>query len=450
MKAKFLPLFFLIIAISSTSPLITFGKKEALSSKAENVNSESEEMTKKRAKGIWVPLTGLRIYREDGLHIDGRYEKIKFKIGGSIMVDAGAIDADNELDRAFPGLEDSDIDFRKFNIDMRGIFFDAIEFRLDIDFANVRDIKDNWIRFKNIPILNRMRFGHLKEPSSLEELTSIQNLTFMEQSLPTQALTPGRNLGVRYNNNVLGNRMTLALGGFWETSSFDNPNALGDRINENNGFNLSARITGLPRYTEDGEDLIHLGVSYMHIFRDTGSKDANARFNTPPETRITNERLVDTGDLLIDGGDRIGVEFAMVRGSLSLQGEYHHVIVYESDDLNFWGYYLYGSYFLTGENRRYNRSNGTFTRIEPKHNFRPFKGEWGAWELGLRYSYLDLNSGGIEGGKEKNFTVGLNWYLHPKIRFMFNYIKANVEDRDDPFIDDGTVNIFASRFQVVF
>jgi len=140
----------------------------------------------------------------------------------------------------------------------------------------------------------------------------------------------------------------------------------------------------------------------------------------------------------------------MVRGPLSLQGEYHHVIVYESDDLNFWGYYLYGSYFLTGENRRYNKSNGTFTRIEPKHNFRPFKGGWGAWELGLRYSYLDLNSGGIKGGKETNFTVGLNWYLHPKMRFMFNYIRANVEDRDDPSINDGTADIFASRFQVVF
>lgn len=450
MKAKFLPLFFLIIAISSTSPLIAFGKEEALSVKAEDVSSESEAILKKRKKGVRVPLTGLRIYREGGLHIDGRYEKIKFKIGGSIMVDAGAIDADNELDRAFPSLEDNDIDFRRFNLDIRGIFFDAIEFRLDIDFANVRDIKDNWIRFKNIPILNRVRFGHLKEPSSLEELTSIQNLTFMEQSLPTQALTPGRNLGARYNNDFLENRMTLALGGFWETSSFDNPNALGDRINENNGFNLSARITGLPRYTEDGEDLIHLGLSYAHMFRDIGNKDANARFNTPPETRITNERLVDTGDLVIDRGDRIGAEFAMVRGPLSLQGEYQHVIVYESDDLNFWGYYLYGSYFLTGENRRYNRSNGTFTRIEPKKNFRPFKGGWGAWELGLRYSYLDLNSKGTRGGEERNFAVGLNWYLHPKMRFMFNYIRANVEDRDDPSINDGTADIFASRFQVVF
>jgi phosphate-selective porin OprO/OprP len=450
MKAKFLSLFFLIIAISSTSPLIAFGKKEALSLKTEAVNSEDEEMSKKRGQGIRVPLTGLHIYLKDGLHIDGRYEKIKFKIGGSIMVDAGAIDADNELDRAFPGHDDSDIDFRRFNIDMRGIFFDAIEFRLDIDFANVRDIKDNWIRFKNLPILNHMRFGHLKEPSSLEELTSIHNLTFMEQSLPTQALTPGRNLGVRYNNNFLGNRMTLALGGFWETSSFDSPNALGDRINENIGFDLSARITGLPLYAENGKKLIHLGLSYGHLFRDENRGDSNLRISTRPETRITDELLVDTGDLLIDGGERIGGEFAVVRGPLSFQGEYLYAIAYEEGNLNFWGYYLYGSYFLTGENRRYNRSNGTFTRTEPKHNFRPFKGGWGAWELGLRYSYLDLNSGDIKGGKETNFTVGLNWYLHPKIRFMFNYIRANVEDRDDPSINDGTADIFASRFQVVF
>ncbi|MFQ5486519.1 MAG: porin, partial [Desulfobacterales bacterium] len=220
MKATFLFLFFLIIAISSASPLIALAKNGALSLKAEDLNSESDTILKKGKKGVWTPRQGLHSYWEDGLHIDGRYERIKFKIGGSIMTDVGAINADNELQRAFPGLEDSYVDFRKLNLDIEGFFFDAIEFRFDIDFAGIRDIKDNWIRFKNLPILNRMRFGHLKEPSSLDELTSIQNLTFMEQSLPTQALTPGRNLGFRYNNDFLKNRMSLALGGFWATSSF--------------------------------------------------------------------------------------------------------------------------------------------------------------------------------------------------------------------------------------
>lgn len=450
MKATFLFLFFLIIAISSASPLIALAKNGALSLKAEDLNSESDTILKKGKKGVWTPRQGLHSYWEDGLHIDGRYERIKFKIGGSIMTDVGAINADNELQRAFPGLEDSYVDFRKLNLDIEGFFFDAIEFRFDIDFAGIRDIKDNWIRFKNLPILNRMRFGHLKEPSSLDELTSIQNLTFMEQSLPTQALTPGRNLGFRYNNDFLKNRMSLALGGFWATSSFSEFGEFSDRINESNGFNFSARVTGLPRYTEDGKDLIHLGVSYSYMFREMGNKETNARFTARPEIRITNDRLIDTGDLLIDGANRIGAELAMVHGPLSLQGEYQHVMVYEAQNLNFWGYYLYGSYFLTGENRRYNRSNGTFTRIEPKKNFRPFKGGWGAWELGVRCSYLNLNSKSINGGEETNFTVGLNWYLHPKIRFMFNYISANVEYHDDPSINDGTADIFAFRFQVVF
>jgi phosphate-selective porin OprO/OprP len=71
-------------------------------------------------------------------------------------------------------------------------------------------------------------------------------------------------------------------------------------------------------------------------------------------------------------------------------------------------------------------------------------------EVGLRFSYLDLNDGDIKGGREKNFTAGLNWYLNPNVRLMFNYIRANVEDRAGPPVNDGTANIFQGRFQIHF
>jgi phosphate-selective porin OprO/OprP len=62
-----------------------------------------------------------------------------------------------------------------------------------------------------------------------------------------------------------------------------------------------------------------------------------------------------------------------------------------------------------------------------------------------------LNSGAIRGGKEFDFTAGLNWYLNKKTRFMFNYIRAKVEDREtQPAVEEGSADIFQARFQIEF
>ncbi|WP_373501249.1 porin [Desulfococcus sp.] len=75
-------------------------------------------------------------------------------------------------------------------------------------------------------------------------------------------------------------------------------------------------------------------------------------------------------------------------------------------------------------------------------------GGLGAWELGARWSWLDLTDNEISGGEENNFTLAVNWYLNPNYRFMFNYIYADATDRKDA--EDGKANIFQTRFQVDF
>jgi phosphate-selective porin OprO and OprP len=112
---------------------------------------------------------------------------------------------------------------------------------------------------------------------------------------------------------------------------------------------------------------------------------------------------------------------------------------------------VFGSYFLTGESRNYQASKGTFSPVTPNRDFHFGEGGWGALELAFRFSYVDLNDAGVNGGREHNITGGLNWYLTQDTRLMFNCIRARVKDRDtSPSVDNSLSHIFQIRFQMVF
>jgi phosphate-selective porin OprO/OprP len=73
-----------------------------------------------------------------------------------------------------------------------------------------------------------------------------------------------------------------------------------------------------------------------------------------------------------------------------------------------------------------------------RHPFSPRDGTWGAWEVGLRWSDMNLNyhAGGlgtapaadaIRGGEQQIFTAGINWYPNPIIRFMLDYQHVRID-----------------------
>ena len=413
--------------------------------------SKYDESMEKAEEEVRGPVKGWQRYWKDGLRIDSPENNFRIKINLSVMVDGGYIEADDELQGAFPNLDGPNAGFRQLKISTLGTIYDWAEFKLDIDFDNVSDIKDVWIRFTKIPYIGHITLGHMKESFSLEELTSRKAITFLERSLPTVAFTPGRNIGISRHTAVLNQRMTWAVGAFFNMDSFDDVGNSKDQLSKPNGWNLTGRITGLPWHVDDGRRLLHLGLSYTHKFGDPD--DIGVRVRTRPESRLTDDRLVDTGEYLMDSADLVATEFAFVNGPLSFQGEYFHTFADAGalGNPDFWGFYLFGSFFITGEHRNYDTRSGTFIRSKPKNDFCPRKGGWGAWELACRFSFIDLNDEGIRGGKEASFTAGLNWYLNRKTRFMLNYIRSNVKDREtSPSFDSGRADIFQARFQIEF
>ena len=406
--------------------------------------------------------SGVEFCWEEGLYLGYRYRDIfNLEFGGRLLVDGGYIGTNQALGNSYPTAQGWNDVLRSARVSLVATFYKTIQAKIEYDFSGEDDVnihpkfQDLWVASKRkIPFLGYITVGNMKEPFSLEELTGKDTTTFMERSLPTKAFSPAYNFGSKLNNTALDERITWAAGIYWNTQGLNNVYSEGDlkdQFNTANGYSLAARITGLPWYEEEGRRLFHLGVSYNFRARNLNENGAEERFSTRPESYLIDERLVDTGNISATRSNLINGELAWVWGPFSLQGEYFHAFTNGQGNPNFWGYYIYGSFFLTGEHRSYNTRNGIFTTIKPKQNFNPLKRGWGAWEIGARVSYLDLNNANIKGGKELDFTAGLNWYLNPNIRLMFNYIRAHVEDRNtSPSIGNGYANIFQTRLQFAF
>jgi phosphate-selective porin OprO/OprP len=127
---------------------------------------------------------------------------------------------------------------------------------------------------------------------------------------------------------------------------------------------------------------------------------------------------------------------------------YHWTIVSEKGGgtLSFGGFYVYGSWFVTGESRPYDRTAGVFSRVRPRRDFSFRGGGLGAVELGVRYSHVDQNDGAIRGGILDIGTIGLNWYWTPFLETRVNVNFAGVSGRPP----GGILQIFHGRFELDF
>jgi hypothetical protein len=64
----------------------------------------------------------------------------------------------------------------------------------------------------------------------------------------------------------------------------------------------------------------------------------------------------------------------------------------------------------------------------------------------LRYSTVDLDGGSIQGGREHDWTLGVNWYFGQHLKLQANYIRA-FSDRKQLAVDPHIVEF---RAQVTF
>jgi phosphate-selective porin OprO/OprP len=319
-----------------------------------------------------------------------------------------------------------------------------VEFEPENDGAEAVSMKDVYIGVNEVPFLGTILMGHFKAPFSLEELISSRYITFMERGL-LNIFAPSRDVGIAAYNYSPDQNWTWGGGVFYEDIS----DTLKERVADNQGVALVGRATWTPYYDEpsDGRYMVHVGLGGQ--WRD--DRDDVVRFRARPEVH-EGPRWIDTGDIAADTWTAVNPELAVVWGPFSVQSELVAASVDAPGTPNFYGAYVYGSWFLTGEHRPYTRTRGTYGRVKPYTNFWMVRGAGigtGAIELAARWSYLDLSgTTDFECGEQNDFTLGVNWYWNPYMRWMFNYIHAeNVYDNNglQPETD-----IIAVRGQVDF
>jgi phosphate-selective porin OprO and OprP len=335
------------------------------------------------------------------------------------------------------GVQEDDLDIRSARIFARGKFFayskHAPRYFVAFEYRGFDSDPDHNWNFTDVTVtfplgrIGDLSVGKLKENFSYEMVGDAANLPHVERLMSPFFVS--RDIGLRWNRTAAAERMTLSLGVYndWLTT---------DPTFEDSGTTVAGRVTGLPWFSSSGRRYLHLGAA----FRRNGADEGKLRLKGRPESNVT-DNYVDTGDIPASHADQYGLEALWNEGPVSLTAEYaeSHVDSKETGDPQFRGYYVTGSWILTGEHRPYDRTVGYARRVMPKDR-------WGAVELIARYGLVDLTDRGVDGGYLTKWFAGVNWWANRRIRISAGCGRAAL----DKLGTTGHTNQYFTRLQWIY
>jgi phosphate-selective porin OprO and OprP len=293
---------------------------------------------------------------------------------------------------------------------------------------------DTYLFWQGLPWIGSLKIGNFDPPFSLEALISSRDITFMEDASPVAAFAPGKKFGAQIGSPVWDESVTWYLGLFTAVQ----PQDVGDTTRDVG--RIAARVTWLVSHDVAARRWVHLGLGVTAL-----ASNDKLEYRSRPESHLA-PFLVDTGTVHAGAAEIIGLEAAWVEGPFSLQSEVLHSFVDQpgASTLNFGGAYINASWFLTGECRPYDATQGIFGPVTPLQSFSLRGPGWGAFEFGTRLSYLDLTNQSIHGGVIHGVTGDLTWYLNrhwkTKFEYGFELVRSGATN--------GNLQFLQLRFQV--
>lgn len=362
---------------------------------------------------------------KDGLGLQSADGANSIKLIGRVHMDyrsygSDAQNSDHEQDK---------FDVRRARFGFEGKFNKDFDYKLFANFG-VADtnttgavIDEGYVGYTYTSGL-KFRTGKFKMPFSLEQLTSSNNIDFIERSLGGQMegeFVPAKQVGAMlFGEPVDGITYAIAAseGNNAKTAAMSNPDIIG-------------RVTANPmKMMGSNDQVLHVGLGYHTGEISTAIANiASARTEAREQDKFFQSSVgADVGATRSANG----LELAYAAGPFKVQGEYMK-LKYDnvtSADVSLDTTYVQGVWNVTGENHNYSNSSGTFGFIKPKSKFSN-KGGTGALQLGLRYSTFDGSGNALSSGKTDKAnatTLGATWILNDNTRVMLNYIVTRFDD----------------------
>ncbi|CAN5348872.1 OprO/OprP family phosphate-selective porin [soil metagenome] len=345
--------------------------------------------------------------------------------------------------------------FRRARVGIDGKAFGDFEYNLLFEFGgsgaeDAAHVQEAWLQYSGFKPFH-LKIGAFRPSLGLEDQGSTNGMLFNERPAVIDATASLS--GADFREGV----QLWATGDRWFASGGVTSRLVGT-INSTGSSNAATfdqalgfvgRADFIPFKGDDWLTLVGVHGSYAYKVADIGGPDVAVgtarypiQFRERPELRVDGTRLVDTGGIDAQHGHTTGFEFAAQKQNLFIQAEYETFGIDRRNsvlsDPDFSGFYVEAAWTLTGERRRFNPNTFAFDAPPVDHPFDLINGTWGAWEVALRYSDLNLNyhkgsaglavpTDGVRGGDQQVFNAGLNWYLNPVIRFVLDYQHVDID-----------------------
>lgn len=417
------------------------------------------------------------------VNINNEKENLNFTVGARFMADEAVYHTDYTKMKSGASITDSRI---RTSLTYKDWYFYA-----DFGFAGGKFTQKNIFMQYNIPTDGNSRHiikaGYYNDPADMARNTSLGSYHFISRPAPSNALAPGRELGISYK---FYNKTWFANQGVF-TENMYNDQSQGSQ-------NIEFGGRWLFRPINNNESTFHAGISLRYGKITSGEEyrkglgiiKTQVELGTPNETYVDPKEFVGCTLPWANQTLDLGGEFLYRNQRFFARGEYMFKRVWKKrdsykiyiDDLgtnplfnwvtysawskayplrpnNFDGGYLEVGYSIFGSKYKYDDTEGLISGLNSN-----------SLEVVARYSYTNLNdiikgelyvpgrnqyypngqisdypyeSTSIGGGKMKAITIGINYSFNQFVQAMLDYTYTRLNK--DYYVYDKNFHILQAR-----